>query len=261
MNQNSNCLLCGKRAKLLKKSHVIPSFMYKGLFDETSRMMFMPISDQSKAKYIQTGYYDKYVLCGDCDNALIGRIEKYAAAILYGGSIKDRPSMEKGYVNPEMDIITISGLSYTTFKLFILSILWRAHISWNKFFEKISVPDLEPDLRRMLLNNDAGFEDHFRVALMGIKGYDGDLVNFMPNPDMRRGEELNIAHFIIGGVIYFVELIPKSGFVLFDDYTIRNTGELKVPIVSGEMANRMLKAFGIPDNIANHFTPGYKVKF
>ncbi|QJB29904.1 hypothetical protein HF329_00710 [Chitinophaga oryzae] len=255
MNQNSSCLLCGKRAKLLRKSHIIPDFMYKGLFDETDRMMFMSLNDFSKHKYVQTGYYDKYILCSDCDNGRIGGWEKYAAAVLYGGGTKSLCNIEKRFVNEEMDTLFVTGISYQRFKLFLLSILWRAHTSQNKFFKQICIPDLEPALRNALVTDNAGADDDFKVGILGIKGYDGNLANFVMNPDMRRIEGSNFAHFMVSGFIYFIELKKNGGFQLLERFYLKQSGELEIPIISGGIANQMLRAFGLPDKIVDHYTP------
>lgn len=99
MFQNGPCKLCGKHAKLLKKSHIIPNFMYRGLFDESNKMSVVPLDNpQAKPQFIQTGYFEKYILCGKCDNELLGSLEKYAATLLYGGTIKIHRFFKQGKV-------------------------------------------------------------------------------------------------------------------------------------------------------------------
>lgn len=254
-SQNSKCLLCGKQAKLLRKSHIIPNFMYRGLFDEHNRMYALDLNDRQHSKYVQTGYYDKYLLCHTCDNKLLGGLERYAALLLYGGQSKTaNHRITKEVLNEEMDILHVSGISYEKFKLFLLSILWRAHISRNRFFKNIELSDLEPTIKGLVLRNDPGPYEMFRIAILGIRRSDGSLANLIVDPDLKRDGEFHFAHFIINGMIYFIELKPGSGFHLFDNFSLSPNGVLKVPFVSGNMANRYLKGLGVPENIANGFT-------
>lgn len=64
MNQNAICHLCGKHAKLIKKSHIIPNLMYKEMFDDKNRMMMANLKDITVHPQLkQSGFYDKYILC------------------------------------------------------------------------------------------------------------------------------------------------------------------------------------------------------
>ena len=81
------CKLCCIDKKLLKKSHIIPEFMYQDLFDEKHRIfevLFKPdLQLQNKTR--QSGVYDKDILCDKCDNKVLGSLERYASLALYGG--------------------------------------------------------------------------------------------------------------------------------------------------------------------------------
>ena len=53
------CKLCLKEKKLLKKSHIIPKFMYKGLFDENHKILVSKVNPLKKEKLQSDGAYEK----------------------------------------------------------------------------------------------------------------------------------------------------------------------------------------------------------
>ena len=160
----------------------------------------------------------------------------------FPGSSKSRIK----YLGHDMELMTVKGLSYKEYKLFLISILWRAHVSKNIFFKKIHIPDLEPIIRNKLINDDPGTEDDFKIAVVGIRRANGQLSDFVLEPDMRRENNSHFVHFIIGGFIYFIELKENSGFTLMDRYFLKQSGDMEIPLLSGEIANDMLKALGLP---------------
>ena len=81
---------------------------------------------------------------------------------------------------------------------------------------------------------------------MGIRRANGQLSDFVLEPDMRRENNSHFVHFIIGGFIYFIELKENSGFALMDRYFLKQSGDMEIPLLSGEIANDMLKALGLP---------------
>ncbi len=112
------CQLCKKKLELIR-SHIIPEGFYKNLYDEKSRAWYASKSRDTKRK-IQKGYRE-YLLCKNCDGNIIGKYDKYAIEV-----IRDKKHIkEKEYINA----FKWDGLDYNLFKLFHLSVLWRAHIA------------------------------------------------------------------------------------------------------------------------------------
>jgi hypothetical protein len=160
---HGNCRLCGEPKPLIKKSHIIPDFMYDGMFDDHHQLhKFEPVSyfaGKSNMSRPSSGEYEGGLLCADCDNKRIGHhLEDYAAQFLY--STEALPDIIRPRVTNYRDerdgfgYTIIENADYTRFKLFLLSILWRASISNRKFFDQINLGELEDVIRHMILNND-----------------------------------------------------------------------------------------------------------
>lgn len=252
-SQNNICQLCYKRAKLLRRSHIIPTFMYNGLFDETNRAYHANLKDADRSKHIQTGYYDKYILCEKCDNVLFGKLERYAALLLYGESKKVSHTIKTEPLSKESFMLTVTDTDEKNFKLFVLSILWRAHISRNPFFEKINIGGLEPLLRSILLNGDPGLTALFRISIIGIKESNDEVSKFIIDPDMRMNGKLFFAHFIINQLIYCIELDLRNEFLYFNHFPLFVDGIMKIPFFTGSLAAKILRTFGLPDPFVNQF--------
>lgn len=161
------CKLCGKDERLLKKSHIIPEFMYKGLFDSKHSMVKLDLSGKKKPSLIYTGIYEKNILCQRCDNELLSKYESYAAIIYFGGFNfgKQRPNYKHiGYM-----LTRVEEVDYKKLKLFYMSVLWKLHITSRQEFKNIDVGDKEQRLRNMLLNDEPGKENEFKVITIVYK--------------------------------------------------------------------------------------------
>ena len=142
------CRLC-QNEKELCFSHIIPEFVYLPTYDENHRAVTIP---RGKDKYEQKGVRE-YLLCGDCDRTIIGKWETYSSPIIK--SIQDLNITQNG------DQYIVHGVQYTDFKLFQLSLLWRASVSSVKMFENIDIGEHEEVIRKMLLSKNPGVPEQY----------------------------------------------------------------------------------------------------
>ena len=158
------CKLCGNNKKLLKKSHIVPNFMYQDLFDEKHRIfeVLFKQGDQLKKKSRQSGGYDKNILCGNCDNKILGSLERYASLVLYGGI---ELTIENSQDQNKSTYINVNGIDYQKFKLFLLSILWRAGISNLPIFQNVNLGEHEKIIRDKILSNNPGSSVEYPCAI------------------------------------------------------------------------------------------------
>ena len=164
----ATCRLCLRERELLRKSHIIPDFMYRELFDDKHRMVKgTPITGE-RPQNLQSGEYEGGLLCASCDNSIIGGYEGYASKVLYGGGIPIRVENVRK-ADDGLEITILHGLDYKIFKLFLLSILWRASISSLPFFDAVDLGPYEEKLRVALLSGDPGPVGYFPCVLTSYK--------------------------------------------------------------------------------------------
>jgi hypothetical protein len=253
MYQNAKCRLCGKSSKLIKKSHIIPNFMYKGMMDNKNRMLIANLKNiYAPPQYRQSGIHEKYILCAKCEE-LFSKLERYTAHILFGNPTKDPASFEKRLGSDGIRSIMIKNIDYSKLKLCLLSILWRAHICSDKFFKNINIGENESEIKKMLLENDPKEEDLFKISIIGTQGIDDKPLRLLLDPSVKNMGGGYLAMFFINGFFYFINLEPKSDFKIFEKVFLKKSGELEVPLLGGDTAKEFLKSFGVSDNIVDNF--------
>jgi hypothetical protein len=142
------CQLC-KEEKELIKAHIIPRAFYKDAqltFDKKELRLVERGGNYKKVPV--TGYFDKDILCGACDSRL-GKWEDELIALL---------RRDKSY-----------KYNYSSIKLAVLGILWKAHIIKNQAFEEINLGPLEEQFYIRIKNGDAGAAEVFPIWIHRYK--------------------------------------------------------------------------------------------
>ncbi|MEX0805536.1 MAG: hypothetical protein WD688_19785 [Candidatus Binatia bacterium] len=221
------CKLCGEAKKLCEQSHIIPNFMYQDLFDEKNRMHAIRIKE-SKINRLgsrQTGEFDKYILCHSCDNETLGKLDTYASLVLYEGY----PKISRRCEGPDgMKYTYFAEIDYARFKLFLLSVLWRAGISERPLFHEVKLGPHEERVRGMLLNGDPGEQLKYPCLIMTyrhLEEYPGDIVT---QPSRSRVNGGHIYKFLIGGMIYIFFISQHAIPRTLVDVAINPKGEMKI---------------------------------
>jgi hypothetical protein len=148
-----NCALC-LCERSLRRSHIIPEFLYKPLYGAAHRALTIH-RDLPYIRRIGRGLRER-LLCGKCEK-LIKKYEDYFKMRWYDTSPLP-PDVPIG-----SNVMVIGGLDYEQFKLFHLSILWRASVSSLDEFGEVSLGPHEERVRRMLLDADAGSIHEYRI--------------------------------------------------------------------------------------------------
>lgn len=231
------CKLCGQEKELIKKSHIIPDFMYQDLYDDKHKLiLFSPhdyINGQAKQKRASSGDYEGNILCNDCDNKLLGGYEDYAAKAIFGGQLPEdeRPILTPYRNQHGVEFSGCRNLNYAKFKLFLLSILWRSSISSRKLFTQINLGPHEEVIRQMILNSNPGDVSDYPIFVMTFvndKKMPNDVI--LPPQKRRMSDGHTTYVFPIGGFIYCFYVNSQSHklpeHVLSE--TLRPTNELHI---------------------------------
>lgn len=167
------CPLCGLETPVIRDSHILSEFLYKYLYDSNHKF---PVVTNDTTRYPQrpSKGFKELLLCPSCEQ-LLGCYETHAAEILY----KDVTT----YTVIE-NTVTVQGIDYTRFKLFLLSLLWRAGVSTNSIFAKVKLgPHLEK-IRQMLLCSDPATTSKYGCMVYAVtwKGRLADQFIRSPRP-------------------------------------------------------------------------------
>ena len=189
-NKNT-CRLCKKNRKLLK-SHIIPEFIYKPLYDELHRFHALSDDKQKNNRQLQKGVRDM-LLCSDCET-LLSKYERYASSIFNGN--------KSVFMEKKGNLIFVKGLNYKEFKLFSLSILWRAGISQLHMFSQVQLGHHEEKLRQMILNDDPGCSQDYPFFISPLLHEGKEQPSLIVSPTWTRIDGHYSYRFVFGGMAW-----------------------------------------------------------
>lgn len=235
------CKLCGKEETLLRKSHIIPDFLYQDLYDEIHRYHEVKLKNESplKSKTRQSGAYEPDILCKTCDNKIFGGLETYASQALYGGI---ELTIENGAINSSK-YIRIKGLDYLKFKLFLLSVWWRASISSLPIFHDVNLGDHEKIIREKLLTNDPGSSEEYPCAIFTYLHHKNEYHPIIAEPKSNTTNGQQICAFLIGGnlFLFFSHLDEKTDWVR--QSAINEQGMMQIVQMSENLSSKVVNKF------------------
>lgn len=185
------CALCLKDAEL-RRSHIIPEFLYESIYDDKHRLQVLSLLPDQPNWREQKGLREQ-LLCDACEQK-ISVWERYASLLLKGGT----PIQYRR----EGRIICLSGLDYEKFKLFQLSVLWRAGASSLPFFKEVQLGPHAEKLRRQLLAGDPGSEDRYGCVMFGISANNRPFTDVIMQPGKVRLNGYAGYKFVFGGFLW-----------------------------------------------------------
>ena len=240
------CKLCNSETEKFPKSHIIPDFMYKSLKNEKSQILRLRMPENRPKKPIFTGFYDMELLCQKCETK-ISKLESYAEKVLYGSSNIPMPKAEPTNDPLLQEVINID---YKTFKLFLLSVLWRASKSKHEFFKHVKLGEQhEQTLKGMLLTEDPGDEQTYPIALIMPKGPVGKDVGILPPFKSKNQENATRYIFIIAEVVYVFHISAHGIDELQSLATIKKNNTMQVVFVPTKRSDFYLQLYSVKEEI------------
>ena len=214
--------------------------MYKGLLDKNKKIVETNLFNFKEAKYRPTGIYDKNILCKECDTTIMGGLESYAAKILY-----DKKDLESTIEEDENIInLMFKGIEYRKFKLFLISILWRASISNQKMFEEIKLgTKYEEVVRKMIYENNPGKRDDFSTCIFGLKSNENLVTLTIVAPRRMKADGNTAYMFYINGLFYWFNISAHNMQDVFKRIPLDENNEMTIGILKGKVGEDFLDSF------------------
>jgi hypothetical protein len=227
------CRLCLRPAEL-RRSHIIPEFIYEPLYKSAEHGRW---ALKHVLRPDGTGVFHKvhkgvrqHLLCGDCET-LLNREYEHPSVSFW------RHLSEGGPLPPGISFEDISdrtthakefrGVPYRSWKLFLLSMLWRSSIAAGGNWKQESAgPKHEESLRRMLLEGDAGADTLYPCAVFQTR----DMPPVLTSLSRSRVEGRYCFTALLSRVqLMFV--VSSHGFPEFEAMSITAAGTLFVATV------------------------------
>lgn len=233
-----NCQLCLTEKPLLKKSHIVPNFMYKSMFNGNKRLVSINSNDiGGKFKYMKTGYTEANLLCPDCDNGILGRLERYVSLHVYSDSQSDSVTRQIHPAEGEaLECIRFENLDYTNTKLFFLSILWRCHISTLEVFSQVNLGPHAERIRKMIFENNAGNDNEYEVILIQLDTEGARPSKSVVDPRKISSDGNTCYVFHINEIMYHFNVNEHNKMDLFTKGAIRKDNIMDIVKLKGKWA-------------------------
>jgi len=163
------------------------------MYDQKHRFHILYTDRGHANRPAQKGVREK-LLCGACEQKL-SKWESYASQLLRGGTaiVAERDG----------NLWHLSDLDYCSFRLFQLSVLWRASISTKEFFSSVSLgKHHEEKIRRLLLSGDPGLPWQYGCVMCSLIADEAILTDLMIQPDRLKLYGHTAYRFIFGGFMW-----------------------------------------------------------
>lgn len=188
-----SCKLCLENVPLAR-SHVIPKFVYAHMYDQRGHYAEVCDVDAGKVILGQDGVREK-LLCSKCESRF-NRYERHARRLF----VDELPQPQSA----KSRRIQIPNLDYCLFKLFILSVVWRAGVSSAPFFQHVKLGPHADIIRGMLNSEDPGPPDVYPCVIRALMLEGEHLRGFMVEPVPVRIEGHKAYYFVFGGFLFIV---------------------------------------------------------
>jgi hypothetical protein len=182
------------------------------------------------------------LLCICCEQK-IGKWETYARLALYGNApgpdIRKRDIGESvlSLLGPKYPSVfkdlRVVKLDYTKFKLFELSILWRAGLENKSWGKQVTLGPFQEDLRKHLLSGDPGPPLYLPATVVD---YRDNLIRFeemIPAVELLHKRPFHSYRLTLGGYGWFFSVSNNAVHSAAPRFALQQDGTLQVLVVDG----------------------------
>jgi hypothetical protein len=220
MNAMEQCRLC-LRIRALRKSHVLPEFLYRPVYEADSRCWHLD-GATGKRRRVQQGHYER-LLCEECEG-IFQRAERYFSVLWYNQDPLPDPV--------EVPYVERSGFEFEPFLRFHLSILWRASVAQHPMFAAVTLGPFEEPLRQFLLGAIATLQ--YEPALYGMilrRPRTNELWSRMViAPVGSRIDGIKTYTFVFGGCSWYYG-VSKQGSPFPESLRLKRPGTMVMPVI------------------------------
>jgi hypothetical protein len=170
----------------------------------------------------------------------LGSLERYASLVLYGGI---ELTIENSQDQNKSTYISVKGIDYRKFKLFLLSILWRANISNLPIFQKVNIGEHEQIIRDKILSNNPGSSVEYPCAIFTHLHNPKIPNQIIAEPGCLDNGEQQIYAFLISGnlFIFFTSLDKQTEWA--QHCSVNEKGEMKIIQMSVTLSAKTINKF------------------
>lgn len=230
----SICRLCGSTAKLVD-SHVLP----KSFFPLGDNPKILNVKGEEPPKRSPKGVYDQ-IVCESCERKFSAP-DDYAFEVL--GALKP---------GAEPQILTLD-VDYVLLKRFVISLLWRAGISSQIFYENVTLGPFESRLRELVRTGQPGSVDEFSFWLVRVEEVQIGVIKPVPRRFKFTTGYRNYFLFAFASVMLHIKLDQRPPTEFLSVFSAKPGSPLIVPAISLAATHLQEPIFQMIRNNSNAF--------
>ena len=195
----STCRLCLEETEL-RNSHIVPEFLFSDLYNAEHKFMGVTGIGPKGWVNLQKGIRE-HLLCDGCEQLINDEYEKpFKAAWI------DKPQFPSQW---EIGTVMYGKFDYRAFKLFHLSILFRAGVSSLPTFAEVNDPQVIERMRLMVLSGEPGAFGEFPIiGCSVVLERTGAFAPIITRPEASSYKGLACYSMVYGGVQWWVSVSP-----------------------------------------------------
>lgn len=254
------CKLC-KNERELQGSHIIPEFMYRPLYNEKHKTVgYLLGRGEPKPQLVQKGLREA-LLCTECERFLNESFESPNVPLWRALAEEERgPDLSVKRIQlPDGGYVAhVSEFDYASFKLLLLSILWRASVSGREEFAEVTLGPHEETIRQMLLSKQPGGQADYPCLIFLFLE---PKLGIMVPPFRSRMEGHTTYHFILTSVRIDIMVSQHASENRFTQFALKEDGSfLAIFLDHRETAmhrdlTNFVKAVDLPPHIERSTNP------
>ena len=171
------CKLCGNDREL-RNSHIIPEFLYAKLYNDKNQLLGIHGRGKHGSQFLQKGIRE-YLFCENCEQ----HFNEYCEKPFKKQWIDALPLPDPWYAAG----IHWIKVDYASFKLFHLSVLFRAGVSSLPTFQEVSLGPHEEKFRKLILTCDPGEWWQYPIFGYAVKHHKtNELIHMVSKAELAR---------------------------------------------------------------------------
>jgi hypothetical protein len=189
--------------------------MYQNIYDAEPRRFYKVKAssvdiEKTSSKIEQKGIRE-YLLCGDCE-LMLSKYEGYAADTIYNKNKNAKVILRQRSESTDQQFFEYdyTGLLYKEFKIFLMSIQWRIHVS-SVFYSPAIDQNIIEQLRTAI-HQENPLNYHDFPCLLQIVFYKRNVIadKFILDPFVTNHNGSQVMNVLIDGIMYGFYLSAKE---------------------------------------------------
>ena len=152
----------------------------------------------------------------------LSRWEHYAQKVIFGDVTQ--------LVATQGKFIRLGGISYTEFKLYLMSLIWRMGVSTLDFFAGVKLGPYEQKLRHRLIHDDPGEPHEYPCIITGVLFQGKFEPAWISPPNLVKVDNAHCYRCIISGVLYCFYVTERGISIDASQVSINKAGNFLMSV-------------------------------